>query len=87
MNYELLLFARVWGSPLLDTNCHSVVGDLAPPRKFISAAQVTMGGSPVAGEGDPPENVRSEMKAFLNLLAPLIVDGPPFIIRSHEGFR
>lgn len=42
-----------WGSPLVDTNCHSFVGELAPPRRFISTALVTMDGSPVAGEGVP----------------------------------
>lgn len=81
MNYFLLGLAH----PLVVSNCHSIVGDVAPPCKFLATAIVTVDNWRVS-RGSPPEDVRQDLKALLNLLAPPVRYQKLSMVQMSQGY-
>lgn len=84
VNYELFLFARVGQSPSRH-KLPFLCGGASTPTQIYFHCPSNHGWISSGWRGCPLENVRWELKAFLNRLASLIVDGPPPIIRNHQG--
>lgn len=84
VNHELFLFARVGQSPS-GHKLPFLCGGARTPTQIYFHCPSNHGWISSGWRGCPLENVRWELKAFLNRLASLIVDGPPPIIRNHQG--